>query len=480
MAGSGGDSEAVGLLVSRMANAAFARLRGGEEDPTLTLSVDVDGTELVVSLHDLGEPVMEVPDEILLMLHAGIATSATALPSIQGNAMDVRFALPAHHRLLDASAIEEADAEPVLSAEDVTIRELLPSDAIELTRTVYRCYGWTYSNAAFYYPDRIAAQIESGQRIGEVAVAPDGTIAAHWGAVYLTPTVVETGAAVTDPRFRRRGLAKALGDRLLDRLVVLAVRGRLREPVLTHSATQQIALDEGASIVGAYLCLRKPVQQVGITDGLLTHRGSLSIAYSALRPLAPALLWIPHVYESMVNRVLAAADWPRECMHIVKETSPMRTRLATTFDTDQRAGIIDVSVSGSDLAERVGSAMREQQAAGAEHIRVILPANQPATSRHGEGLTEFGLAFAGVIPEYRPVAPGLEGADDHGDVLVLQWLIDSAVETSDWVFANDAVRGIVMSIADQVKALGDRQISRQNREAKRAELFAALLEDDGS
>ena len=46
--------------------------------------------------------------------------------------------------------------------------------AAALTRAIYRCYGWTYPGPALYFPDRIAAQIERGERIGEVAVTEEG------------------------------------------------------------------------------------------------------------------------------------------------------------------------------------------------------------------------------------------------------------------------------------------------------------------
>ena len=47
----------VGLVVRQLAIDARARLRGGEEDDTLQLTGEVRGTEFVVALRDLGEPV---------------------------------------------------------------------------------------------------------------------------------------------------------------------------------------------------------------------------------------------------------------------------------------------------------------------------------------------------------------------------------------------------------------------------------------
>jgi hypothetical protein len=320
-----------------------------------------------------------------------------------------------------------------------------------------------------YYPDRIAAQLESGERIGEIAVTRSGEVASHWGAVYLSPTVVETGGTITDPRFRRRGLAKILGDRLLARLVELEVSGRVREPVLTHPATQQIALQEGATIVGAYISMTHPIQQVGITDGVQASRGSLSVAYSALQPLSPATMWIPGPYEPMARQVLAASDWPRELAGARRDPGcPEHGTMSTSFNSDNRFGLVDIEVVGLDLVDEITTALHQMQRSGAEYVQVRLPANQPALATVGAGLVELGLGYAALIPGFRA------SDDGTGDVLVTQWIEDIDVDTSDFVYATEAVGELVRSVVQQVREAGSRGGMRQRRAARRAQLFAAL------
>ncbi len=464
-----GEGEGAGLVVRQLAADARRRLVGGEEDDTLRLDGEVRGTEFVVTMHDFGEPVSGPPDGVLALLDAGVVTAAEARTDGAGNISEVRFALPAHHRVLSTESLEVLPDDSAPSPEDVTFRELLPSDAPALTRALYRTYGWSYPLPSMYYPDRIAAQLESGERIGEVAVTASGEVASHWGAVYVSPTVVETGGTITDPRFRRRGLAKILGDRLLARLMELEVSGRLREPVLTHPATQQIALQEGATIVGAYICMTHPIQQVGITDGVQASRGSLSVAYSALRPLAPATMWIPGPYEPMARQVLAASDWPRELAGARRDPAcPEHGSMSTSFNSDNRFGIVDIEVVGLDLVDEITTALHQMQRSGAEYVQVRLPANQPALATVGAGLVELGLGYAALIPGFRP------SDDGTGDVLVTQWIEDVDIDTSDFVYATEAVGELVRSVVQQVREAGSRGGIRQRRAARRAQLFAAL------
>lgn len=470
MSSHGTSGEGAGLVMNLLAADAVARLSGGEESLELDISVTDEGSELMIELHDRGLPIVGPPDAVLPLLEHGIVTSIDASASGDGNRTQVRFALPSYHQLLDAADIDESQAEIELLSDEVTFRSLLPQDAVELTRTIYRCYGWSYPNGDFYYPDRVAAMITSGERIGEVAVTAEGRIAAHWGAVFLSPSVVETGVTVTDPAFRKRGLAQQVGDRLLDRLKALGVSGRLREPVLTHSATQHIALTDGATMVGAYLHYTQPLLQVGITEGMLNDRMSLSVAFTALQPLTPASVSIPAPYLPFVQSILESSKWPRAIAEVERITDLQeRSQLSTRVDSSNRLGIIEVLSAGADLVEAVDSALEQMRRSGAEYVQVRLPANQPALAVVGAGLTELGLGFATYIPGFRTATD-----DQAGDILVTQWLADPNVETHDWVYANEVVEALVTKVVVQAKDVGGRGMVQRRRAARRAQLFAAL------
>lgn len=465
----GGPGEVAAVVVRLLGNDAMRRLAGGEERADIDLSVDVDGTEIVVALADRGEPVAGAPAPVLALVDLGLATACDGRITGGGNASEVRLPLPAHGRLVDDSALEVIGDDAALSDAPVTMMPITGDHAAALTRAIYRCYGWTYPSPTLYFPDRIAAQIDRGERIGEVAVTDDGEVAAHWGAVYVAEGVVETGGTVTDPRFRRRGLANQLGERLLERLEQTGVRGRMREPVVTHSATQHIALREGAHMVGLHLHDSAPLRQVGITDGVQGHRTSLTVMYAPLLPLVPAELSIPAVYEPIVRTVLAPTDWPRELIGARTSRDAIGvTVLGSRYDSLNRAGRIDVAKVGDDLVDAVDAALGALRGAGAEVVRVHLPANDPALAGVGAGLGTLGLAFASLVPEFGTL----------GDLLALQWLADTEVDTTDFSYADDRVRELADAIVGQVAALGDQDVRLRRRLARRQQLLAALPDGD--
>ena len=461
----GGNGDAAALVLQMAAEDARQRATVGRDDAELDLTAQVDGTEILVILRDRGEPVSGPARMLAPLIELGVMTSAEGFIDDAGNVTEVRFARPGHAQILDSANIAQVTDDDALSTEPVTLRALQAGDAPALTRAIYRCYGWTYPHPDLYYPERIAAAIEAGRRIGEVAVTADGEIAAHWGALFLTPTIVESGLALTDPRFRRRGLAKELDQRVIARLLTSEAAGCVMNPVLTHTATQQLALEEGSVIVGAYLSYGMPVEQVGITSGVLRERRSLPLAYRTVKPLTPATLWVPAPYTSFVHAAIDNTSWPREFGSAQRAPQvAAQTGVAPKLDSFNRRGEIEVRSLGQDLVDAVDEALIALRGSGAEVVHVFLPVNEPALQVLGEGLTELGLAFGSIIPEYTA----------QGDALVLQWLADPAVDTSTWHYLNDEIEVFITAILRQVRDLSERGTQSRRRAAHRAALFAAL------
>jgi GNAT superfamily N-acetyltransferase len=464
----GGGAEIAALIVRLLADDAHARSTVEEAPGSLQLFIEPHGTEIILRLHDFGEPVSGPPSVVLSLVDIGLATGATGGTDGAGNTSVVRIPAIGHHELVDHTELEVlAHDSPEIDA-PVTIRPIEAADAEALTRCIYRCYGWTYPLADLYFHERVAAAITSGKRLGEIAVDEHGEVVAHWGAVFVTEGVVETGGTVTDPRFRRRGLADQLGERLLARIESAGAHGRLREPVLTHPATQKIALREGATVVGILLNASEPIQQVGITDGVQSHRPSLSQMYSPLRPLEPATIYVPSAYEPIVRHVVDNSSWPREFgrARAVADQRPT-SAVSSSYDSSRHCGSVTVDAIGLDLIEAVDETLEQLRRAGAEVVNVFLPANDPALASIGAGLDDLALGYCSFVPAY----------GELGDALTLQWLRDPEIDISDWTFADERVENLARLVVDQAHEVGSRRIRERRRVAQRQSRFAALIDD---
>lgn len=453
----GGDGDGCALVMRLLLEDVRSRSVDGVDEGDVSVQIDEVGTEVVVTLRDGGAPSQVEPRTLHPLVTLGVVTGSRVSTDGQANVTEVRLALRAHHEVLDHAGIDVLEEDSPPSSDEVTIRDLTPSDAPGLTRLIYRCYGWSYAHPDMYYPDRIAAAITSGVRIGEVAVTNSGEIVAHWGAVRHGLNVVESGGTVTDPRYRHRGIAAQLGERLLERLEAMGTMGRFREPVLTHTATQALALKEGAAMVGLRVDCGHAIAQVGITDGLLTTRKSLTVAYAALRELDPASVYIPQPYESILRTVLSHAAWPRTivCQPVPSEI-PAESVSSTSHDRANGSAVIEISVVGRDLIDVVDSGLDFARRSGSRYVELRLPAAQPAVAELGAGLIDLGFAYAAYIPLLQ----------DDSDVLALQWVDDPEVDTSGWHYADDRVEALALSVVAQIHEAAERAV-RVRREAAR-------------
>ena len=457
--------EPTAAIVRVWAEDARQRTTVGGSDAVLGLEAFLDGTELVLGLRDGGEPVVGAPPAVLGLVALGMATSVEARIEGTGNLTTVRLALPAHDRLLDHADLEVLADDAATVEGEVEVRRIVPGDAAALTRCIYRCYGWTYPYAEMYYPERIAAAIESGRRFGGVAVTPEGEVVTHVGAVVLAEGLVLAGGGVTDPRYRRRGLLRQAGAVFGECVAERGVRGFVSEPVLTHAATQHLALEGASGFVGMYLNVRGPLQQVDITDGMLDRRSSLFVTYQPFEPLAADVLWVPAPYQALTRQVLEPTGWPLEIGEVHgSPTVPPVSVLESSFDALNSVGMVEVPEVGADLVARLDETLTQLAASGAEMIKIYLPASQPALAVVGAGLGVLRLGYAALLPRF--------GALGHA--LVLQWVRNPHVDDSEWVYADESLRRLADGIRSQAEQFGEDEGLRRRREARRQQLLAAL------
>lgn len=73
-----------------------------------------------------------------------------------------------------------AAAQPLPQAETrCTVRPMQPADAPEISKTVYRTYGYSYSHDYIYYPEKILALNASGEVHSALAVTEQNEIVGH-------------------------------------------------------------------------------------------------------------------------------------------------------------------------------------------------------------------------------------------------------------------------------------------------------------
>lgn len=301
-------------------------------------------------------------------------------------------------------------------AKEFEIRPMNPSEAVEVSRCVYRAYGYSYANDLAYYPDRLVQLNRSGVFLSAVAVTSDGQIAGHCALMRWNERsrIAEMGMAAVKPEFRSRGIFKRISGYLMKRAQSEGLTGIYGQAVTNHTYSQQVGhrlgMKDCALLVGF---VPQTASFKGITDRLV-QRETLVTHFMYLQAPPPAVLYPPPKHVEMIRRIysglgvspdIGTITGPEE--EAVSDESVVKTR---TFKSLSSARI-DVEAYGKDVVTQVQRRLRDLCVKRFDIIYLYLDLCDPRTAEYAMDFEKMGFFFAGILPASLP-----------GDALILQYL----------------------------------------------------------
>ena len=327
-----------------------------------------------------------------------------------------------HHRTVEATAAHE----------DVPleIRMMHPEESFELSRCVYRSYGYSYDWDYIYYPDRIRELQEQGLMISCVAVTPEGEFVGHLAITVERPgsPVGEAGQAVVDPRFRGHHLFPKMKTFMAQWADGAGMYGLYREATAVHPYSQRGNLHLGARETGfllGYIPASVSYKQIG--DERADRRGSVALFYMRVRDEPEREIYPPAPYLEEVRRVVEH-NGLRRVIGEVPDRTLQPSRMSVEVRQDHNLAFLRVEEPGTDLEELVRNHLRDLSLHRVDCVYVDLPLSYPATPIAAARLNNLGVFFGGIIPEAHPKG---------GDVLRLQYLNNVEIEAGDVSTASD-------------------------------------------
>jgi len=330
---------------------------------------------------------------------------------------DVREHLPEdeHREVLEAPAAHEE-----LPLE---IRVMRSEESLELSRCVYRSYGYSYDWDSIYYPDRIRELQEGGQMRSCVAITPDGEFVGHLAVRVERPgsPVGEAGQAVVDPRFRGHHLFPKMKTFLAEKAAGDGMYGLFSEATAVHPYSQRGNLELGAREIGFLLgYIPASVSYKEIGEDREGRRGSVALFYLRTNPEPERAIYPPDVYREAVQRVVEHNGLQRTTEDGSHAEMPPSSRMSVDVRQDHNLAFLRVEEPGADLQELIRVQLRELCLHRIDCIYVDLPLSHPAVQSAGARLDERGFFFGGIVPELR-----------DGDVLRLQYLNEVEIRPDD-------------------------------------------------
>jgi serine/threonine-protein kinase RsbW len=348
-----------------------------------------------VSLHNLGPE----GKETVLIKHTNRKSIVEHEP-----ACDLRpFEAPAPHFA------------PSSSETRWTVRRIMPAEAPEVSKLVYRSYGYTYHDYA-YFPEKIVALNESQKIHSVVAIADGKEIAGHCVLQFHedNPRIAEMAQAVVKPEYRSRGCLRAMTEYLVRLAYEKGLHGLFTRSVTEHLFSQKTAHRFGFKDCALLLGIIPRGTQFKSLVHHLAQRGSLLVQFRSLLKAPHATCFAPSGHREMIAKLYVNLGIEAE----IKEDFGSSTRvdresaLRVHASARMQFARIVIERSGTDIVNQVQTAMRALLIQRFEVIQLYLDLSDSSTARLTGALEDLGFFFAGILPE----------GFAHGDGLILQFL----------------------------------------------------------
>ena len=315
----------------------------------------------------------------------------------------------------------EPSATPIALSEEQAkcrIRRMKPDDAAEVSKTIYKTYGYTYPHDYVYYPEKIIALNESGRVFSAVAIA--GEEIAGYGVFQIweeNPKIVEMAQGVVKPEFRSLGCFGNITRYLLEEAKSRGIQGAFGEAVTSHTVSQHTVHGFGFKDCGLRLGVVPPNTIFKGMTGKIPYKMSLLVQFLYLQKMPANAL---KVYAPAHHKDIIAALYKEMGIQPeIKKAAPAETKKAAATSIVKIRQIASMSYArmiieryGRHIVSELRNKIKEICRQKTEIINLFLNMSDPLTGTYAPQFEKLGFFFAGILP------CGFE----NGDALILQYL----------------------------------------------------------
>jgi anti-sigma regulatory factor (Ser/Thr protein kinase)/RimJ/RimL family protein N-acetyltransferase len=323
----------------------------------------------------------------------------------------------------------EASVDIVSKEVPIAIRLMRPDEGASLARCLYRVYGYSYMEYA-YFPEKIRDLIESGLQVSMVALNPENEVVAHQGYKKSHPgsSVAEMGAGIVDPRYRGRGLFERIKKTSIDYGHDQGLYGLFIESVAVHPYSQKANRALGARETGilfGYIPIRFTFKKI---DEAPEQRQAVVLMYNRLNREPDRMVYPPYQHRTVIGKIYENGGFNRTFGDVSETRDGMAglSHVEINASHDLGMAFFKLIKYGADFQDCVRYHLRDMCLQKIDCIFLDLPLSNPATAQSCAAAEILGFFFAGMIPEL-----------DNGDFLRLQYLNNVKIDPSKTVVVSD-------------------------------------------
>jgi anti-sigma regulatory factor (Ser/Thr protein kinase) len=331
---------------------------------------------------------------------------------------------------------------PVSEKDECIVRPMKPSEAIEVSKCIYRAYGYSYAYEHVYYPERLLELNKSGRMHSAVATTKEGEIVGHCALTYWQDhgRVAEMTQGVVRPEYRYRGCFSKLTGYLVDKARSDGLMGIFDKPVTIHMLSQRVShrfgLKDCALILGY---IPTSVHFKGIAENL-SERVSVLVHFMYLYRPAQLVIYPPLEHREMILKlyqnlgITPETETPEDSATENLQVNPL---VEIKIISSMSFALIEIVSYGRNIVSEIRARLKELCLKKIEIINLYLNLGSPAMTGVVKEIERLGFFFAGILP----------GGVSGGDALILQYLNNVSIDYSKIVVSSKIAEEMTFYIA---------------------------------
>ena len=335
----------------------------------------------------------------------------------------------------------ETNIAPIQKQGQCAVRQMKPNEAAEVSKSIYKTYGYTYPHNFVYYPEKIMALNQSGQIHSAVAVMNGKDIAGHCALHHWTenPQIAEMVAGVVKPEFRSQGCFVKLTEYLIARAQSERKLGIFGQAVTNHIFSQRSSHRSKFQDCGIWLGFVPRSAEFKGLNGTSSQKISMVMGFRYLQQPQSISIYPPLNHENMIRKIYTnmgiapKMKWHgEEDYAVMNKESVFRINIIGSF---QFARII-IDRYAENIVTEIKTKLKELCLKKIEVIHLFLNLFEPLTSYFSDQFESLGFFFAGVLP----------GGLRNGDALILQYLNNVPINYNAIQLQSDIAKQILAYI----------------------------------
>lgn len=315
-------------------------------------------------------------------------------------------------------SVEHPDHTDDETGGELTVRDMVETDAPKVCECFYAGYGYSYAHADLYYPERLLELAGSARLTPVVSVTPKNRVVGFSALVKEQPedTWGELAMAIVHPDFRGHHLFDRMFSTLAEKARLQGLDSLYAHAVSVHPISQHVLHKLGMKDTAIMLGFAPPTE-VSLQAGD-THRQTFVIEAMRLKDHPRRPVFYAGRHQAMIAEILEGMDYHPEFRTEGKPTQE-HSLMTTTTATGLNIASFSFHQIGDDAPQMVTAALRQMCLRHIDVVQLYAHLTDPGLVELLPVLERLGFFFAGVHP-------GWAG----GDALVVQYLNNFEVDPS--------------------------------------------------